>query len=58
MVSLGRAVGRRLPVLESVLSLASVLVGRDLAARGRSVERLGLGGLDAAGIRRRVTEYW
>jgi opine dehydrogenase len=58
MVSLGGAIGCRLPVLESILGLASVLVGRDLAAEGRSVERLGLGGLDAAGIRRRVTEYW
>jgi opine dehydrogenase len=57
MVSLGEAVGCPLPVLQAVLTLAGALLGRDLAAQGRTVERLGLAGLDAAGIRRRVTEY-
>jgi len=58
MVSLGRAIGCPLPVLEAVLTLAGVLLGRDLVAQGRSAERLGLAGLDAAGIRRRVAQYW
>lgn len=54
MVSLGRALGCELPLLEATLAFAEALLGRDLMAQGRTVERLGLAGLDAAGIRRRV----
>ena len=54
MVSLGRAIGQRLPLMESTLNFAEALLGRDLLANGRTVEHLGLAGLDAEGIRKRV----
>lgn len=50
MVALGRAIGHPLPLLEATLSLASALLRRDLMAEGRNIERLGLAGLDKAGI--------
>lgn len=56
MLSLGRAIGCRLPMLEATLTYAEALSGRDLWAEGRTVEKMGLAGLDAAGIRRRVQQ--
>ncbi|MCC7105593.1 MAG: NAD/NADP octopine/nopaline dehydrogenase family protein [Chloroflexi bacterium] len=54
MAALGRAVGFPMPVMESIIVLASALLGRDLEAEGRGLARLGLAGLDAEGIRRKV----
>lgn len=47
IASLGRAVGTPAPVTEAVVAVCSVCAGRDFAAEGRTVESLGLTGLDA-----------
>jgi opine dehydrogenase len=54
MVSLGRSIGRPMPLLEATLAFARALLGRDLEAQGRTVQRLDLAGLDAAAIRQKV----
>ncbi|MCC7107135.1 MAG: NAD/NADP octopine/nopaline dehydrogenase family protein [Chloroflexi bacterium] len=54
MVSLGRALGRRLPLLEGCLAFAEAILERDLWSEGRTVERLGLAGLTPEQIRERV----
>lgn len=54
MVGLGRALNVPVPLMEATLTLASALLGRDLASRGRTLEKLGLAGLDARGIRELV----
>ncbi|MCC7105727.1 MAG: NAD/NADP octopine/nopaline dehydrogenase family protein [Chloroflexi bacterium] len=54
MASLGRAIGHPMPLMEATVTLASALIGRDLNSEGRTVERLGLAGLDAEGIKRHV----
>ena len=54
MVSLAKLVDVPVPLMEATLRLASALLGRDLFAIGRTVERLGLGGLDLDGIRRKI----
>jgi opine dehydrogenase len=51
MVALGRGLNEPTPLLEAILNLASSLLKVDLEARGRSLARLGLDGLDARGIR-------
>lgn len=56
MLSLGRSIGCQLPLIEATLTYAEALSGRDLWAEGRTVAKMGLAGLDAAGIRRRVRE--
>lgn len=53
-VALARAIGRHLPVYEALLTLTSALLGRDMLAEGRNIERLGLAGLDRDGILRKV----
>ena len=54
MVSLGRAVGCRVPLLEACLAFAEAILDRDLWSEGRTVERLGLAGLNAEQIRAKV----
>ena len=54
MVSLGRAIGRPLPLLEATITFAEALLGCDLLANGRTIEHLGLAGMDRAAIRKRV----
>jgi opine dehydrogenase len=51
VASLGALLGVAVPVHDATIAIASRLLGADLAATGRTVERLGLGGLDADGIR-------
>lgn len=51
MVSLARSLGVSVPIMEATLTLASSLVGRDLEKSGRTLDRLGLAGLDAQEIR-------
>jgi len=48
--SLGRAAGVDMPVHQSLVELASLVHGRDYWSIGRSAERLGLSGKDAAQI--------
>ena len=47
----GRSLGVSVPIMGSTLTLASSLIGRDLEQSGRTLDRLGLAGLDARGIR-------
>ena len=54
LVSLGRQLGVEVDVTDHCVELACVLLGRDVRATGRTVERLGLGGLDAEAIRSRL----
>ena len=56
MISLGEMLGVECPTMRAVVQLASTLVGRDLWAAGRTVERLGLQGLMVRQIRRLVME--
>jgi opine dehydrogenase len=54
MAALGRAIGYPMPIMESIATLASALLGRDLEAEGRGLKRMGLEGLDLARIRQHV----
>jgi opine dehydrogenase len=49
---LGRALGVMTPTMDAVVELGSSLLGRDLRAEGRTLERLGLSGMSAEEIRR------
>jgi opine dehydrogenase len=52
--SLGRALGVPTPHADAFIQLASTVLGRDLRTSGRTLENLGLAGLDAAAIRTRL----
>ncbi len=56
MISLGEMLGVECRTMRAVAELASALVGRDLWAAGRTVERLGLQGLSIHQIQRLVME--
>ncbi len=56
MASLGEMLGVETPTMQAVTHLASCLVGRDLCAGGRTVEKLGLAGLTIRQIQRLVME--
>jgi opine dehydrogenase len=56
MSALGQAAGVPTPRIDAVIELARVLAGTDFAASARSLERMGLAGLNAAEIRRTVME--
>ncbi|MEP7104776.1 MAG: NAD/NADP octopine/nopaline dehydrogenase family protein [Chloroflexota bacterium] len=49
--SLGGALGVPTPHADAFILLASTVLGRDVRATGRTLESLGLGGLDAAALR-------
>lgn len=51
VVAAGRAVDVPTPVCAAIATLASTLLGRDLDEEARTLESVGLGGLDARGIR-------
>jgi opine dehydrogenase len=51
VAGLAAALGVSVPVHVSAIQFASRLLGTDFATAGRTVERLALGGLDAAGMR-------
>lgn len=48
--ALGRSVNRSTAVIDSLITLASALLGQDMYACGRDLEALGLNGLDRDGI--------
>jgi opine dehydrogenase len=52
--SLGRALGVATPLSDAFIALASTVLGRDLRLGGRTLERLGLGGLTARELRDRL----
>ena len=56
MAALARAAGVATPAIDAVVMLACVLAGSDFAASGRTLERMGLAGRDAAGVRRVAME--
>ena len=56
MISLGEMLGVQTPTMSAVAHLASCLVGRDLCAEGRTVQKLGLEGLTIRQIQRLVME--
>ncbi len=51
MAALGAAAGVPTPVIDAIVRLACVFAGRDFAAEARTLDRMGLAGLDAAAIR-------
>jgi opine dehydrogenase len=52
--SLGGALGVPTPLSDAFIELAGAVLGRDLRGTGRTLESLGLGGLDAAALRGRL----
>jgi len=42
------------PAIDAFIEIAPDVTGKDFAAEGRTLDRLGLGGIDAAQIRRGV----
>ncbi|MGC2201216.1 MAG: NAD/NADP octopine/nopaline dehydrogenase family protein [Stellaceae bacterium] len=56
MSALGAAAGVRTPAIDALVEIVRDMTGRDIAAEGRTLERLGLRGMDAPQIRRVVVE--
>ncbi len=56
MSALGKAAGVPTPRIDAVITLARTLAGTDFADAARSLDRMGLAGLDATGIRRTVMD--
>lgn len=56
MASLGRSLGVRTPLMEALIGLASRVVGIDLQARGRTLEKLGFDGFSGEQLIRYVRE--
>ena len=56
IAALGQAAGVATPLMRSLIDLVSRVHGVDHWRTGRTLERMGLGGLDAAGIRRAAAE--
>jgi opine dehydrogenase len=54
MVSIGQMMGVDVPRMQTILNLAQFLTGEDFISNGRTVERLGLSGMNAAQILRYV----
>jgi hypothetical protein len=44
------------PRIDAVVEMATTLAGTDFVATARTIDRMGLVGLDAAGIRRTLVE--
>ena len=51
MVSLGRLIGVRTPTMESMVHLASLIHAQDYMSLGRTVEKIGIAGMNIAQIR-------
>jgi opine dehydrogenase len=56
MSALGAAAGVKTPAIDALIAVASLMTGRSFAAEARTLERLGLAGLDTRGIRRVVDD--
>jgi opine dehydrogenase len=56
MSALGRAAGVPTPAIDAVIEMVRHLTGKDFAAEARTLERMGLGGLEASRIRRVMEE--
>jgi opine dehydrogenase len=58
MRALGLAAGVATPAIDAVIKLAQILAGTDFVTSERTLERMGLAGLDATAIRRVVAQGW
>ena len=56
MSALGAAAGVRTPAINALIEIVRAMTGKDFAAEGRTLERLGLSGMDAPAICRIVEE--
>src|SRR5205823_11429416 len=56
MRALGHAAGTPTPAIDGVIRLAMILAGSDFAATARTLDRMGLAGMDAAQIKRTLEE--
>jgi opine dehydrogenase len=56
MRALGEAAGVPTPAIDAVIMLAQTLAGSDFAANARTLDRMGLAGMDAGQIRRTLAE--
>ena len=58
MCALGAAAGAPTPAIDALITLVRAMTGSDFAAEARTLERMGLGGLGAAEIRRWSRPGW
>src|SRR5580700_10359523 len=56
MAALGRAAGVATPAIDGVIRLAAILAGNEFAAKSRTLDRLGLAGMDTAQIQRTLED--
>jgi opine dehydrogenase len=56
MSALGAAAGVKTPAIDALVAIARYMTGRDFIAEGRTLDRLGLAGMDARQIQRVVQE--
>jgi opine dehydrogenase len=56
MSALGAAAGVATPAIDALVGVVESMTGKNFAAEGRTLERLGLGGMDGPQIRRVVQE--
>ena len=54
MAALGTAAAVATPAIDALITLVCAMAGMSFAAEGRSLERMGLAGMDAAAIRRHL----
>jgi opine dehydrogenase len=54
LAALGQLAGLAMPVVETLITMASVMLASDFRSSGRTIERMGLDGLDIQAIRSRV----
>lgn len=56
MSAIGAAAGVKTPAIDALIEIVRNMTGRDFAAEGRTLERLGLKGMDGQRIRRTMEE--
>jgi opine dehydrogenase len=56
MVALGKAAGVAMPAMQTLIDFTMMMTGDDYAKTARTLERMGLAGKDAAGIRKVVEQ--
>lgn len=56
LASVGRLAGVATPLVDAFLAIGSAIVGEDFHRTGRTIESLGLGGLDRAALQRLLRE--
>jgi opine dehydrogenase len=56
MSAIGHAAAVRTPAIDALIAIVRHMTGKDFAAEGRTLDRLGLAGMDAAQIRKAVEQ--